>query len=680
MNRHLLVSFSLILILIFAGLVSATPRRIVLLEEATNASCAPCAQNNPKLQEFFSTHFGGVVSVRYHAWWPGPNDPMYLENTVDNRARIGYYGINAVPNYVMDGINYGVPGDPDAMVSQMWERLNVPPPVKISVERLSRRDSLICTVSIIGAEPVSGANLLLRTAIIERLIVYPTPPGSNGETEFADVMRKMLPDATGIPVASVAPGDTLRHTLGCEIGASWNPNDLAVVAWLQNDDTKEVLQAGIDLSTYIMETSDPVADWLEPNQSYSKHYWIGNDNPAMLHVKVSLELLGLAPGWSGVLMSGNTPVDTLELILPPGGSEGFDLAIETGVEAGSVKSRLLAANLDDPYGYGFSQGYFGVVPNGNILFVDDDGGSAFEALYYAFFDSAGVAFTSMTEPDLLPLASGVDTTRFKSIFWNVSWGFPAFVTADIALLSAYLDGGGNLYLAGQDIGWDIFDSGGNSYFPEAQAFYNTYLDARYLDDNSGINSMIGVADDPITDGLAFNINNVYSRYPEWIESYSGSSVPILTYTNSTKTGALRYDSGTYKTVYLGVGLEQMSDQSAARAIVDRTLAWFAESEVFGDPDQGLPLRLRLSSSEPNPFRAETTLRYDVPRSGQVTLIVRDLMGRTVRTLVDARHEPGSFTARWDARDGQGATVGAGVYVCTLHAEGRRFSRMVVHIK
>ncbi|MBN1423599.1 Omp28-related outer membrane protein [Candidatus Fermentibacteria bacterium] len=677
MHRRLLLALPLLVIC--TSFAWASPRRIVLLEEATNASCAPCAQNNPKLQEFFSTHFGGVVSVRYHAWWPGANDPMYLENTVDNRDRIGYYGISGVPNYVMDGTNYGVPGDPDAMVSQMWERLNVPPPVKIVVERIAGRDSLLCNVTVIGDEAIAG-NLFLRTAVIERLIVYPTPPGNNGETEFADVMRKMLPDATGIPVASIAAGDTLRFSLGCEIGASWNPADLAVVAWLQDDATKEVFQAGIDLPTYIVETSDPVADWLEPNQSYSKHYWIGNDNPTPLNIQVSLELLGLVPGWSCELIMDSVAHDTLDLILPPGDSAAFDLAIQTGDMPGSVKTKLFGRNLDDAYGYGFSQGYVGVVRSGDILFVDDDGGEAFETLYYGFFDSAGVAFTSITEPDLLPLASGVDTTLFKSIFWNVSWGFPAFVPEDIALLAGYLDGGGNLYLAGQDIGWDIFDPSGNSYFPEAQAFYTTYLDARYLNDNSGVNSMEGVPGDPITDGLAFNVTTVYSRYPEWVESYSGSSIPILMYTNSTKIGALRYDNGTYKTVYLGVGLEQMSDQSAAEAIILRTLEWFADSVVSGDHSIGLPHSLGLWSCEPNPFSTETTIKYDVPRAGDVRLAVHDLLGREVRVVVDAQHEPGTFAARWNGRDGQGTPVAAGVYVCTLQADGDRHSRMVVRIR
>lgn len=671
--------FTVLLLLLLAPcLVSATPRRIVLLEEATNAGCAPCAANNPKLQQFYSTHFGGVVSVRYHAWWPGANDPMYLENTVENRARIEYYGISAVPNYVMDGTNYGVPGDPDAMVSQMWQRLNEPPPVAIAVERIAGRDSLSCTVTVIADESVA-TGVFLRVAVIERMIVYPTPPGTNGEKDFADVMRKMLPDAGGIPIPSLSSGDTLRYQLGCEIGANWNAADLAVVAWLQDDATKEVLQAGIDLPTYIVETADPTAQWLASDQAYATHFSLANDNPMPLHLQVSLDVLELAPDWSCELMLGSTPQDTIDLVLPSGDIATFDVAVHTGQSPGTVKAKVLAKNLDDAYGYGFGQAYFGVVHEGEILFVDDDGGEAFETQYYEFFDSAGVAYTSIREPDLLPLASGVDTTRFKSIFWNVSWGFPAFAPGDVALLADYLDGGGNLFLAGQDIGWDIFDAGGNSYFAEAQAFYTTYLDARYRDDNSGINSMTGVAGDPLTDGLAFTITTVYSRYPEWIESYSGASVPILIYTNSTKAGALRYDSGTYKTVYLGVGLEQMSDRSAAQAIIARTLAWFAP-EVSGDSHPGLPASLALSAGEPNPFRASTTLRYAVPRPGPVALVIHDISGRLVRTLVDGAHETGSYALRWDARDDGGSPVGPGVYVCTLRAGRDSRSRLVVRVK
>jgi hypothetical protein len=399
-----------------------------------------------------------------------------------------------------------------------------------------------------------------------------------------------------------------------------------------------------------------------------------------LHVRLAMDAVVTGSDWTYALMVGPFSGDTLNITIPAGGTKAFDLEIQTGSTPGSIKAGLFGQNLDDEYGYGFSQGYFGIVPEGRILFVDDDGGEEFEEIYAAFFDSAGVEFTSMTEPDLLPLADAVDTSLFKSIFWNVSWGFPAVTPADITLLARYLDRGGNLFLAGQDIGWDVFDAGGNSYFPEAQAFYNTYLDARYVNDNSGVNSMVGVVGDPITDGLAFNITNVYDRYPEWVESFSGTSVPILTYTGSTKIGALRYDSGVHKAVYLGIGLEQMSDQSAAQAIVERTLDWFAEVVVSGDQGPGLPLRLRLSSCEPNPFSTETTFKYDVPRATQITLVVHDLAGRAVRTLVDGHLGAGTHVAQWDGFDVENQPAGAGVYVGTLQAGSERSSRLVVRIR
>ena len=92
-----------------------------MIEEATNASCAPCAASNPIFQQFLSQNFGGAISVRYHASWPGV-DPMYSHNTTENTARITYYGITGVPNYALDGTKYGVPGDAEAMASQMREQ------------------------------------------------------------------------------------------------------------------------------------------------------------------------------------------------------------------------------------------------------------------------------------------------------------------------------------------------------------------------------------------------------------------------------------------------------------------------------------------------------------------------------------------------------------------------------
>ena len=145
-----------------------------------------------------------------------------------------------------------------------------------------------------------------------------------------------------------------------------------------------------------------MADWLQPNQAYSRHYMVANDNVNPLHVRLALGAVVTAPDWTYALVVGPFSADTLDITVPAGGSKAFDVEIQTGATQGSIKLSLFGQNLDDQYGYGFGQGYFGIVPEGEILFVDDDGGEGFEEAYYAFFDSAGVAFTSMTEPDLLP--------------------------------------------------------------------------------------------------------------------------------------------------------------------------------------------------------------------------------------------------------------------------------------
>lgn len=673
--RNVLLFF--LVIVLSVGLASANTRRIVLLEEATNASCPPCASNNPQLQEFFAHHFGGVVSVRYHAWWPGV-DPMYNLNVEDNTERINYYGITGVPNYLMDGVNYGVPSDQEAMAAQMWTNLADLSPVKLEVMSEIDADSVKVTVTLIGTATVEQGMLFLRTAIIERLIVYDSPPGSNGETEFPDVMRKMLPDATGISITSVAPGDTLTYQFAYPVHEEWVWDDLAVVSWLQSDDTQEVLQSNIDLPTYVIESSGPAAAGLNLNDEYTQDYSITNDNPDTLNLNISLEAISAPEGWLYDLVFAAQLRDSMDVTLLPGETVEFQLHIQTGSVPDGIKLRIFAENLDDAYGYGFSAGFFGLITQGTILYVNDAGQYNYEEIFAQGFQNAGMLYTSVSESDLLALADVLDFSQFEHLFWNVSWNFPAFVPEDIVFIQNFMDGGGNLFLSGQDIGWDTFDPGGNTNFPEAQDFYHSYLDANYLGDDSGIYSVEGIAGDPITDGLAFDITTIYSRYPENVASYSGQSVPILMYSGSTLYGALRYETRAYKAIYLGIGLEQISDQEAAELIVERVLAWF--EPVSGQGPEPIVLRLDLAQNVPNPFQTETMIRYQLPMLSDVSLTVYDAAGRIIRTLVDDRQPAGHQSAIWDGKSSTGRQVGSGVYFCKLKVGSENLTRKMAIVR
>ena len=78
-----------------------------------------------------------------------------------------------------------------------------------------------------------------------------------------------------------------------------------------------------------------------------------------------------------------------------------------------------------------------------------------------------------------------------------------------------------------------------------------------------------------------------------------------------------------------------------------------------------PSGYRLSQNHPNPFNPETTITYDVAKTGTVRLSVYALTGQFVRTLVDGECLPGSYSVMWDGTDDTGRDVASGVYLCRM---------------
>ena len=89
----------------------------------------------------------------------------------------------------------------------------------------------------------------------------------------------------------------------------------------------------------------------------------------------------------------------------------------------------------------------------------------------------------------------------------------------------------------------------------------------------------------------------------------------------------------------------------------------------GTWDSRTPNELSLEQNYPNPFNGETVIPYRIDRPGQVTITIYDILGRTVRELVNHYHPPGDYIVRWAGRDAQHQPVSSGVYVVrmTFHA-------------
>ena len=77
----------------------------------------------------------------------------------------------------------------------------------------------------------------------------------------------------------------------------------------------------------------------------------------------------------------------------------------------------------------------------------------------------------------------------------------------------------------------------------------------------------------------------------------------------------------------------------------------------------------LWQNAPNPFNAATTIRYLVPRTGSIELVVYDILGRRVRTLVQDSVPAGIHTIAWDSRNDRSQPIASGVYFYLFRADG-----------
>jgi hypothetical protein len=95
---------------------------------------------------------------------------------------------------------------------------------------------------------------------------------------------------------------------------------------------------------------------------------------------------------------------------------------------------------------------------------------------------------------------------------------------------------------------------------------------------------------------------------------------------------------------------------------------------------GRPTSFNLGRNYPNPFNPATTIRYDIAAAGKASLIVFEVSGSVVRTLVDGWREPGVYREVWDGRSGDGRVMPSGVYFYTLKTREFEATQKMVMLK
>ena len=223
------------------------------MERFTNSGRGPCAALNNAWYNA-TTHdlvnSGSISHIVYNVDWPYASDPMFLLNEIDNNSLVGYYGVNAVPWIEISGIYF----DPGAGATTFINNINsrnaeyssfthVLTPVRFSNNVINVHISINRDINDVT---VFGDNVKLRVGITEKTVAYSSPQ-PNGESVFYSICRKMLPDGGGTLFNIPAPGRTTELDLGYiptqEFLSLVNMDNLRVVAFIQDDESKEVFQS-----------------------------------------------------------------------------------------------------------------------------------------------------------------------------------------------------------------------------------------------------------------------------------------------------------------------------------------------------------------------------------------------------------------------------------------------------
>ena len=290
--------------------------------------------------------------------------------------------------------------------------------------------------------------------------------------------------------------------------------------------------------------------------------------------------------------------------------------------------------------------------------------------------------------------------------WNLMSYWPQMSITPQDAFAELIEDGFLMYVTG-------FDETGAHYFnPNGLPFLNTLTS---LDNGYGYwvkvnNAVDGFQYPPAMAGMAKavvpEVNPDIHRTNKFmfvngtvsfdhIEYVIGDKVSVL-----TEGGLLVGEMELLEDGYLMTGAVYGDDITTAiiDGAIDGERLTFAYGEYVSDPvdirfagdmePRNLSLKIRhipeeysLAQNYPNPFNPVTTINYNLPDEAQVTIVVYDLMGRIVNTLVNNKHTTAGYkSVVWNATDDRGTPVSAGVYFYQIRAGEFVQTRKMVLLK
>ena len=322
--------------------------------------------------------------------------------------------------------------------------------------------------------------------------------------------------------------------------------------------------------------------------------------------------------------------------------------------------------------------------NKKVLIVDGfdrvGGGGSWQKPYHDFLIKYGevlkTGFESCSNEQIIQ--NSIDLKNYQMVIWilgDESTADETFNFFEREKVADYLEAGGNLFISGSEIAWDL--SGASSATAEEKLFLNNFLKAKYIADDSNINVIISTGVQPFTNlnfsyGITSQGSPYFEDFPDVIDTVNGS-IPIFSYDGGGTagiafSGKFNNSNNIAKLIYLAFPFETIPSKEIRAQIMDDVLSYFDILNPTSVKEKNIKLdNFFIWQNFPNPFNPTTKIRYNIPSIvnklvSKVKLSVYDILGREVAVLVNEEQPAGNYEVTFDA-----SNLSSGVYIYKIIA-------------
>ena len=667
----------LALLLLSAETMQAQSKRMVLIEEATNASCPPCAAQNPFFEHYLNLPHNQdrIIPVIWHSRFPG-RDVMNAANATMHNARVTYNAVSGVPGTRVNGqtppsSGGGYAGAPSDTIALSNAVAAVPEtsPMEITIEQFMTGNKMRADVRIASTEEMGSRKLY---AVVVEGYHYYDNAGSNGEKEFPNIARTMLPSHEGSQI-NILPGTTTLSFEDIAIDPEWNRDELYIVAWVQDDGTKEVLQAGTSRGLITANGAKiETAKIATPERKESWSYGITPSANGTYTVSLHEDL---PEGWSASVSIADNMINQSgqEIVLASSDISTINvemLPVSSSDKKGVGKVELV---ISGPQGTRYEQTFRLYSPDLQAIVLTRDGGvEEIASAYDRALREGDHVYAIVDQED----EEMFDWQNYVVVMEVGKW---ALEVADIANLKTNLNNGNaRLYLIGAEIGYGLADPQNTSQqTPRDVAFMEDDLHATYVKDANSSTSVSGIPGDPIGDGMNFSFKNGVQNQdtPDEIAPGEGALPSFYYGSNQNQIAGIRYADQSNRLVYLGFGAEGIGDEAARTALLNKGITWLLGSEQTTGVEESAEVTGLSVEAGPNPATDQLEVHYRLGSFEEITIELLDLKGNSAIPSLKREQEAGSYHTTIDLSD-----VSSGFYLVTITTATKRVTQPVMVVR